>query len=287
MIEFPNEPALIPYITAGYPSIDSLETTINSLERGGADIVELGLPFSEPIADGPTIQKAIARSLSNGMTSDIFFRKLKNMDLDIPLVVMTYYNLIFHRGLEKFVKDCDKSGIEGIIVPDLPVEEANKLKNVCDSFNIDLIFIVSPTTTGSRFKKIKKKCSGFLYIQARLGTTGARENLSNTIFTSLKRFNTKTPKAVGFGISKEQHATDVIKAGADGVVAGSIFIDLIESDIRETKKEYKNIKQDKTNIGQKQKQNNKSKNQQQSWPNKIEDKAKELKKGALKGRDRN
>lgn len=255
MIQFPDEPALIPYFTAGYPSVNSFSSTLRALEEGGADIVELGLPFSEPIADGPTIQKAVAEALSNGMTPDIFFDELKEIDTDISLVVMTYYNIIFQRGIEKFARNCVKAGINGIIVPDLPVEEARELKNVCESFDLDLVFIVSPVTTKKRFNKIKRQCSGFLYVQARLGTTGVRENISEATFDSLRRFKTNIPKAVGFGISKREHAKKVVQGGADGIVAGSVFIDLMDPNLDE-----------------------------KSWIEKVEKKATELKQGALEGK---
>ncbi|XGI83234.1 tryptophan synthase subunit alpha [Halorutilales archaeon Cl-col2-1] len=255
MIEFPDEPALIPYFTAGDPSVESVPEIIEALEDGGADVIEVGLPFSEPVADGPTIQEAIARALDNGMTPDVFFEKVSEAEVEVPLVVMTYYNIIFHRGVEEFVEDCAEVGIEGIIVPDLPVEESDELYEACRKNNIDLIFIIAPTTDDERIEGIMERVSGFVYVQARLGTTGAREDVSGTTYDVLERLEGyDVPKAVGFGVSKEEHARSIIEGGADGVVAGSVFVETAA--------------------------------ESEEYAEAVEEKARELKRGAVSGEER-
>lgn len=224
-----KEGALIAYICAGDPTPEATKEYVTALVRGGADIIELGLPFSDPVADGPTIQAGIERALNGGMTPDIYFKTVGSLRVHIPLVVMTYYNLIFKRGLPKFVKDCAASGISGIIVPDLPAEEAGELAGFCNQYEIDLIFFVAPTTTESRMKRILAEGTGFIYLVARLGVTGARSDIANSTRELIKRVKTSTPKAVGFGISNGRQAAEIIRAGADGVIVGSAFVDIIAS----------------------------------------------------------
>ncbi len=224
-----NEGALIAYICAGDPTPEKTKDYVEALVRGGADIIELGMPFSDPVADGPTIQAGIERALNAGMTPDIYFETVGSLNVNIPLVVMTYYNLIFRRGLEKFVKDCVSSGISGIIVPDLPVEESSELSALCKKHDVALIFLVAPTTTESRMKRILVQGTGFIYLVARLGVTGARADIANATKELIKRVKTTTPKAVGFGISNGRQAAEIIRAGADGVIVGSAFVDIIAS----------------------------------------------------------
>lgn len=224
-----KEGALIAYICAGDPSPDATKEYVTALVRGGADIIELGLPFSDPTADGPTIQAGIERALNGGMTPDIYFRTVGSLKVHIPLVVMTYYNIIFKRGLEKFVKDCAASGISGIIVPDLPPEESGELAGLCKNNDVDLIFLVAPTTTDERLKRILAEGKGFIYLVARLGVTGARSDVASSTRKLIERVKTTTPKAVGFGISNGKQAAEIIHSGADGVIVGSAFVDIIAS----------------------------------------------------------
>jgi tryptophan synthase alpha chain len=221
-----SEGALIAYVCAGDGDTRGI---VHALVRGGADIVELGMPFSDPVADGPTIQASIQRALDAGMNPDKYFEMVKGLDVDVPLVVMTYYNLIFKRGLERFTKDCLDSGITGIIVPDLPPEESEELAGFCHEQGIDLIFLVAPTTKGDRLEDILKKGTGFIYMVARLGVTGARADISGSTKELLGRVKTDTPRAVGFGISSGRQAAEIIKSGADGVIVGSAFVDIIAS----------------------------------------------------------
>ncbi|MDD5472545.1 MAG: tryptophan synthase subunit alpha [Candidatus Methanoperedens sp.] len=222
-----KEGALIAYICAGDPTPEATKEYVTALVRGGADIIELGLPFSDPVADGPTIQAGIERALNAGMTPDTYFKTVGSLKVHIPLVVMTYYNLIFKRGLPKFVKDCAASGISGIIVPDLPAEESVELAGFCKKYDIDLIFLVAPTTTESRMERILVRRTGFIYLVARLGVTGARADIAGSTRELIERVKTTTPKAVGFGISNGKQAADIIRAGADGVIVGSAFVDII------------------------------------------------------------
>ena len=226
-----NEGALIAYICAGDPTPDDTVAIVHALVRGGADVIELGLPFSDPIADGPTIQASIERALDAGMNPDIFFDLAHSLDVSVPLVVMTYYNIIFKRGLERFVRDCVKSGISGIIVPDLPVEESEGLATHCRTHGVDLIFLIAPTTYPERMERIADRGSGFIYLVARIGVTGARDDVAASTLSliDLVRCTTRTPTplAVGFGISTPDQASAIIKAGADGVIVGSAFVNII------------------------------------------------------------
>jgi tryptophan synthase alpha chain len=233
---FADGPAFIPYLAAGDPDYDSSIEYVEALARGGADIIELGLPFSEPIAEGPTIQQAIVRSLEGGMTPTRFFEFVADLDVDVPLVCMTYYNLIYQYGRketgepgpEAFVKRAAEVGIEGFVVPDLPAEEADDLRAACDSHGLDLVFIVAPTTRGDRLRRIMDQVSGYVYVQARLGVTGARDDVSDQTEASLARLDEwSVPKAVGFGIKTGDHAERIVAAGADGVIVGSALVDIV------------------------------------------------------------
>lgn len=228
-----NEAALISYVCAGDPSPDATKNIVRSLVRGGADIIELGLPFSDPMADGPTIQAASGRAIEAGMNPDLYFELVSSIsdEFDIPLVCMTYYNLIYKREIEKFVQDCAQSGISGVIVPDLPVEESEELANACHKNGVDFILIITPVTSDERIRKITEKASGFLYLVSRLGVTGARNDVAESTGQLLKRVNSSSsiPKAVGFGISNPEQVKKVVSSGADGVIVGSAFVNIIAS----------------------------------------------------------
>jgi tryptophan synthase alpha chain len=224
-----NEIALIPYLMAGDPDMAATKKLVLALEKAGADIIELGAPFSDPLADGPTIQKAAIRSLRNntsiadvlGLVADV--RK----ESKIPLILMTYYNLIFHYGEERFVRD---AGLDGIILPDLPPEEAGTLVSLSKKAGLDMIFLLAPTSTDERIKLVSKLSQGFVYYVSLTGVTGARTGLQQSIHESLKRIKTMTdkPVAVGFGISTPDQAAQVAQWGADGVIVGSALVKVIE-----------------------------------------------------------
>lgn len=224
-----GENALIAYVCAGDPTPDATESIVQALIRGGADIVELGLPFSDPVADGPTIQAASERALSAGMNPDRYFELVKSLNVDVPLVCMTYYNLIFKRGIKKFVLDCIDAGISGIIVPDLPIEESSELAEYCTENKVDFISLIAPTTTEERINMILEHGSGFMYLVSRVGVTGARSDVAESTNKLLSRVKTDIPKAVGFGISTGKQAKVVVEDGADGVIVGSAFVDIIAS----------------------------------------------------------
>jgi tryptophan synthase alpha chain len=229
---FADEPAFVPYLVAGDPTYEESLEYVKALERGGADVIELGLPFSEPIAEGPTIQQAIVRSLEGGMTPERYFEFVEELDAEVPVVCMTYYNLVYQYGESdgpgSFVEYAAAVGIEGLVIPDLPAEEADQLRGACDEHGLDLVFIVAPTTTEERLERIREQGSGYVYVQARLGTTGARDDLSDRTAETLARIESwEVPKAVGFGISTGEHAERVVTAGADGIIVGSALVDIV------------------------------------------------------------
>ena len=224
-----KEGALICYVMAGDPSAEATGKIVEALANGGADIIELGFPFSDPVADGPTIQVAEkTRALAAGMDIQHYFELVRCLDVPVPLVCMTYYNPVFRYGVEKFVEGAAETGIGGLIIPDIPVEEASDLKSSCDKHGLDLIFLVAPTTTDKRIRKILQRGSGFLYLVSRLGVTGTRADVSASTKDLLARVETKLPKAVGFGISTGRQAEEVRTAGADAVIVGSAFVKIIE-----------------------------------------------------------
>lgn len=234
-----NKKAFITYIAAGDPGLRTTEEIVKELSRAGADIVELGIPFSDPLADGPTIQSAINRSLSAGctvkkvMTAVSAIRK----GVDTPIVFMTYYNLILNYGLKKFVKDSVAAGADGIIVPDLPLEESSELKEICDELDFCLIMLTAPTTPPARFKKIARASKGFIYYVSVTGVTGARTSMSKQLKKDVKKLKklTKKPVCVGFGVSTPEQAKD-IASSADGVIVGSAIIKVLEKNLNSKKK---------------------------------------------------
>jgi tryptophan synthase alpha chain len=229
---FADEPAFVPYLAAGDPDYEASIAYVEALAAGGADAIELGLPFSEPIAEGTTIQNAIVRALEAGMTPERYFEFVTAVDVDVPLVCMTYYNLIYQYGTSEgphdFVARAADVGIEGFVVPDLPAEEAAPLREACDEFGLDLVFIVAPTTTESRLDRMREHVSGYVYVQARLGVTGARDDVDDATEESLARIaDWDVPKAVGFGIKTGSHAERIVSAGADGIIVGSALVDIV------------------------------------------------------------
>ena len=230
-----NETALIPYIMAGDPDLATTRRLILEMEKAGCDIIELGAPFSDPLADGPTIQKAAIRSLKNntsvadvlGLVADV--RKTSK----IPLILMTYYNLIFKYGEEKFVNDAAAAGLDGMILPDLPPEEAGTLAPLAKKAGLDMIFLLAPTSTDDRIKLVTKLSQGFVYYVSLTGVTGARTGLQQSIEESLRKIKTMTdkPVAVGFGISTPDQASQVAHWGADGVIVGSALVKVMEENI--------------------------------------------------------
>ena len=224
--------AFIAYVTVGYPSMWATMQAVPLLAECGCDIIELGIPFSDPLADGTTIQKASFDALQNGVTPKTCLetaRKLRSKT-DIPLVFMSYYNPIFHYGVEQFCSECEKVGVDGLIIPDLPPEEGAELGDAAEKHGLNLIYLLAPTSTGERTKLVADKSSGFIYLVSVTGVTGARSELPPELssFVSRVRQSTDKPLCVGFGISTPEQARQV--AGiADGVIVGSRIIQLLES----------------------------------------------------------
>ena len=228
-----NEAALIGYITAGIPTPENTVDIAKALIRGGVDILELGVPFSDPIADGPTIQAAAHQALNLGVTVQKVFNMVEEIKAEhnIPICLLTYYNPIYRIGIDQFMEKGRKHGVDGLIVPDLPVEESKDYKEAAKKNNIDTIFLASPATSTDRFRKIEEATSGFLYIVSLYGVTGARSSIENNTLNLVKRFKKyssgKVNLAVGFGISKPDHVKQVVSAGADGAIVGSAFVKII------------------------------------------------------------
>lgn len=230
-----NQKALICYVVAGYPDIRTSEDVITSLINGGADIIEIGIPFSDPIADGSTIQDAIQNSLTSGTTPDMCLElasRIRKTFPDIPLIIMTYSNILFRKGYIQFAQQAKESGIDGFIIPDIPIEEAKEYLDSVKRIGMSTIFLVSPNTSEKRLKIISKICTGFLYVISIYGTTGERKGFDVYTIESIKRVKKviadNLPLAVGFGISNPQHVRYMIDAGADGVIIGSAIIKKIK-----------------------------------------------------------
>ena len=225
-----NRRALIPYITAGDPDLDITAKLILTISQNGGDILELGVPFSDPLADGPTIQAASQRALKSGTTLKGILEMVREIrkKIDIPLVLMSYYNPLRQYGLEALARDASKAGINGFIVPDLTPEEATDWLKVCKEHSLDTIFLIAPTTSLNRARKIAQMSRGFIYYVSVTGVTGARESLPQDIIENLKQLRkiTNKPIAVGFGISSPNHVRMLVPY-TDGIVVGSAIVKLI------------------------------------------------------------
>lgn len=226
---FENGKAFIAFLTAGDPSLEKTESYILEMEKAGADLIEIGIPFSDPIAEGPVIQEADIRALSAGTTTDRIFDMVKNVraKTEIPLIFMTYLNPVFHYGYRKFFRRCQEVGIDGIIIPDLPFEEKNEADSVAQEFGITLISMIAPTSR-ERIKEIAKEAKGFLYVVSSMGVTGVRGEIKTDLDSMLDEIRSVTdvPAAVGFGIHTPDQAARIAKK-ADGVIVGSAVVKLI------------------------------------------------------------
>lgn len=229
-LEVKGEKAFIGYLTAGDPDLNKTEAFVYALEKGGANIIELGIPFSDPLADGPTIQEAGQRALAAGVTIDKILNMVEGIrkNTNIPLVFMVYYNTILIHGVEKFIKRCHEVGIDGIIVPDLPLEERSELLEVLDAYPIAFIPLIAPTSK-DRIKKIIEGCSGFVYCVSSLGVTGGRSNFYEDItpYLRLIKKHAHIPIAVGFGISSREDIQR-LENEVDGVIIGSAIMRKIQ-----------------------------------------------------------
>ncbi|MCW4005664.1 MAG: tryptophan synthase subunit alpha [Candidatus Bathyarchaeota archaeon] len=234
-----NEGALIGYITCGDPNPTQTLQIAQSLIRGGVDILELGLPFSDPIADGPTIQAASIRALNAGTTPAKVLDVAKQIrqQSSVPLVIMTYYNPVFKMGLDNFFCQAKNCLVDGIIVPDLPAEEAKDCKQAARCKGVDTIFLAAPSTGNERLRNIVACSSGFLYLVSHFGVTGAKADVSESTIELVQRVLPFTREhialAVGFGVSKPEHVRRILAAGADGVIVGSAFINIISKNLND------------------------------------------------------
>jgi len=222
--------ALIPYIMAGDPDLDATKKYVIDLEKSGADIIELGVPFSDPLADGPTIQLAAERSLQKGTTLRKVLHLVKEIrkSSDIPIILMTYYNLVFKYGIKSFIENAVHSGVDGVIIPDLIPDEADEFIALSRTHGLDTIFLLAPTSTEQRIKIVSKATSGFLYYVSMTGITGSSLSMGSEMkrtLNAVKEASSK-PVAVGFGISNPKEASEVAKM-ADGVIIGSAIVKLI------------------------------------------------------------
>ena len=228
----PGHKALIPYVTIGYPSIEDTLNVVPLLANSGCDIVELGIPFSDPLADGITIQKASFHALSNGVTPKLCLEVAKELSqkVNIPLVFMTYFNPIFNFGLEEFCSTCAMYGIGGLIIPDLQPDEGSELEAVTQRHGLDLIYLLAPTSAEERIKLVADRARGFIYLVSVTGVTGARDKLPPELdaFVARVRKVASQPLCVGFGISTPEQAKQVARI-ADGVIVGSRIIQLMET----------------------------------------------------------
>jgi tryptophan synthase alpha chain len=233
-LEQKGEGALICYVIAGYPDIATSKQIIDALVDGGADVIEVGIPFSDPIADGPTIQAASNIALKNGMTPEKalnLVRAVRKKYPNLPMLAMTYSNILFRPGMEKFMYDSKQCGLDGFILPDLPVDEAGTYTSVASKLNLATVFLVSPNTGDIRLHKIAANTTGFLYVVSVYGITGARNSFQkytlNTIRSVKRIAGAKVPVAVGFGISRPVHAKIMIAAGAEAIIVGSAIVNKI------------------------------------------------------------
>jgi tryptophan synthase alpha chain len=225
--------AIMPYMPVGWPELDDTERAVAALVRSGADLVEIGMPFSDPIADGPTVQRVNQRSLSNGVTTvvalDHIRRLRQNQGIEVPLIAMGYYNPILAYGIERFARDAREAGADGFIVPDLPPEESDELLAACVDNGLHLVYMLAPTSTEERFEAILERASGFIYLVSVIGITGARDRLWEGIpdYVARVRRHTSLPLALGFGISSHAH---VVEAGGlvDGVIFASAMLNYLE-----------------------------------------------------------
>ncbi len=226
---FENGKAFIPFITCGDPDLETTKKIVKAAADNGADLIELGIPFSDPTAEGPVIQEANLRALSNGITTDDVFELVRDIrkEVFIPLVFMTYANVVYSYGTEKFLKTCSEIGIDGIILPDVPFEEKEEFAPICEKYGVDFISMIAPTSE-NRIAMIAKEAKGFLYTVSSLGVTGTRSSITTDLASIIDvvRKNSDIPAAIGFGISTPEQAAKMA-AVSDGAIVGSAIIKIL------------------------------------------------------------
>lgn len=249
---FEKGKAFIPFITCGDPDLETTAAVVRSAVENGADLIELGIPFSDPTAEGPVIQGANIRALKGGVTTDKIFDLVRELrqDIEIPMVFMTYANVVFSYGAERFIAACSELGIDGLILPDLPFEEKEEFQPLCRQYGVDLISLIAPTSE-NRIAMIAKEAEGFIYIVSSLGVTGVRNEIKTDLpsIVSVVRENTDVPCAIGFGISTPEQARKMSQI-SDGAIVGSAIIKLIETYGKDSPKYVgDHVKSMKTAIG--------------------------------------
>ncbi len=229
---FSDPGAFIGFITAGDPNIEATEKFVLAMQAGGADLIEIGIPFSDPTAEGPVIEAADLRALAGGITVEQIFNMVKKLRksgaLTVPVALMTYYNPVFVYGIERFCTDCDDCGVDCVIIPDLPFEERKEFTNISDAYQVSLISMIAPTSH-DRIKRIAREAEGFIYVVSSLGVTGVRENITTDLSGLIHalRAETTVPAAIGFGIAVPEQAERMCSI-ADGVITGSAIVRLAE-----------------------------------------------------------
>ncbi len=227
---FENGKAFIPFITCGDPDLETTAAVVRAAAQNGADLIELGIPFSDPTAEGPVIQGANMRALNGGVTTDKIFAFVRELrrDVTVPMVFMTYANVVFSYGSERFISACKEIGIDGLILPDLPFEEKEEFQPFCSQYDVALISLIAPTSE-NRIAMITKEAEGFIYLVSSLGVTGTRSEITTDLASIVKviRENTDIPCAIGFGISTPEQARKMADI-SDGAIVGSAIIKLME-----------------------------------------------------------
>ena len=227
---FQNKKAFIPFLVADDPNAQTTIDSVVTLAENGADIVELGIPFSDPVADGPVIQAADLRAFDAGVNTDVVFEIVENVrqKTDVPIVFLTYLNIVFKYGYEKFCQRCQDLNISGLVIPDLPMEEQGELRPIADQYQIDLIPLISPAS-GDRIEKIAASASGFIYMVSSLGVTGVRNSFSEQLTKTIERIKqvTQVPVAIGFGIHSPEQAAKLSEI-SDGIIIGSAVVKMVD-----------------------------------------------------------
>ncbi|EKE03885.1 MAG: tryptophan synthase subunit alpha [uncultured bacterium] len=227
-----NNPALIPFIVSGYPNIETTKDLLFLFQEHKVAAIELGVPFSDPLADGPVIQKAAKSALETGINLDTIFDLLIDIreNIQTPIILFSYFNPILSYGLNNFISKAKSANVAGIIIPDLPIEESEEISELCQENNIDFVMLVAPTSDKDRIRSISQKASGFIYLVSSTGVTGVRDSFSETlssIITEIKN-TVSTPIAVGFGVSKPEHIASLKELNADGAIIGSALVKIID-----------------------------------------------------------
>ncbi len=242
-----NEKTFMPFFVAGDPNIEQFKRLILAIEPY-VDILEIGIPFSDPIADGPTIQEANVRAFNTGINTKLALDAIKEIrtKTEKPIVILTYYNILIQgadtieASLDNTFKNLKESGVDGIVIGDLPIEEAGLALKACQKYNINLIFLIAPSTTEERLNKILKEAKGFIYLISVMGVTGTRDSVAQITKDTIKRIKLKIndllPVLVGFGISQPEHAKTIVEAGADGVIIGSAIVNIIKKNLNDFEK---------------------------------------------------